>query len=406
MKLKGAPCMTDKRAAKPQNPLCTDGCIPCSTIGHGGNIYRASQETGIPEEKIIDFSASINPLGVPGSVMTRIKDSLADLCNYPDPYVTKLRSYLSQYHDVDPSSIVCGNGSTELIYVVVRTFRPERVLLAAPTFGEYERACSNHESRVMYYPLEQGDNFDLCASNFISAMAGNKPLGIKAFRQGTNLLPVTHPVSSPCDMAFLCNPNNPTGRLIPKAEMIEIAKAARDLKCHLIVDEAFIDFSPDDSMVNEVRINPYLIVLRSLTKFYALPGLRIGYGIIPLSLIDAITRLKEPWTVNTLAQIAGITALKDNAYKDETFKVIRTEKMILEEGFRVNGIDFCPSCANYYLLKLNCAKAVVARLRGVGILIRDCSNFEGLDDSFIRVAVKSHGDNMRLLKELASPCRA
>lgn len=361
---------------------------------HGGNIYRLAEKLGLDEGKILDFSASINPLGVPKSVISDIKDSLKYLHNYPDPDTKQLRLWIAKHLNISPQSVVCGNGSTELIYLIVRALRPERVLLPAPTFSEYERAVRNRK-RVVYFNLIEKSRFEIDPAEFIASMAGSSnPASYKAA------------LTTSVDMAFLCNPNNPTGVMLGREEVLEIADAAKNLRCHLVVDEAFIDFSPADSVIKEVENNPYLIVLRSLTKFYALSGLRIGFGIFPSSLVDIINEHREPWTVNNLAQTAAIAAINDISYRDETFKVIRNEKKTLEDGFRLLGLDYFQSAANFYLLKLDNAREVVAALKSKGILVRDCSNFTGLDDTYIRVAVKSNKENMRLLQELANLCMA
>jgi threonine-phosphate decarboxylase len=167
------------------------------------------------------------------------------------------------------------------------------------------------------------------------------------------------------------------------------------------VDEAFIDFIPRESIVKKVKDNPYLIVLRSLTKFYALSGLRVGYAVIHPKLSGAIKRIKEPWTVNTLAQIAGTSALKDADYATKTFRIIEEEKAYLETGFKRLGIKYYPSPVNFYLLRLDKALKALSNLGTKGILLRDCSNFRGLDNSYVRIAVRSRNENMQLLRELA-----
>ncbi len=349
---------------------------------HGGNIYRLIEGKKISIDEVIDFSASINPLGVPESVTAIIKENIKYLCHYPDPDSKHLTLEIARHYDINPDSIICGNGSTELIYLVVRALKPKKVLIPEPTFSEYERACYLSGClQVEYFKLEEKDNFDLNTDNFISLLT-------------------VHHSSRPFDMAFLCNPNNPTGRLIRKEDVLKIAKALKDLKCYLIVDEAFIDFAPAESVVQEVKRNPYLIVLRSMTKFYGLSGLRIGYGIFPMAIEGIIKKYKEPWTVNTLAQLAGITALSDIDYKEKTFGLIKEEKDFLEREFERLGIDYIPSDVNFYLLRLNNAKKIIPSLRDKGILVRDCSNFRGLDSSYIRVAVKSNRDNVKLVKEL------
>ena len=351
---------------------------------HGGNIYRLAEELGLPESKIIDFSASINPLGVSKRVGDKIKKGLKDLSHYPDPDTKELRGKIAQYHDIEPETLLCGNGSTELIYLVPRAFKPEKVLIPSPTFSEYERACrmTSYKLKVKSYKLKKENNFDINPDEFISSL-------------------VTRHSSLPFDMAFLCNPNNPTGSLLKRETVLRIAEAAKKLKCLLIVDEAFIDFHPEESVIKDTHDNPYLIVLRSMTKFYALTGLRVGYGVFSSRLINKLKEFKEPWTVNTLAQKAAMAALGDNEYIGKTLRLIKSEKDFLENGFRRIGVEFFSSDANFYLLRFNNANEIILSLLKKGILVRDCSNFAGLDGSYIRIAVKSREDNMQLLEELS-----
>jgi threonine-phosphate decarboxylase len=349
---------------------------------HGGNIYRASEETGIPVREIIDFSASINPLGVPDSVAAVIRENIPLLVHYPEPFAESLARHLGGHLDVAPQTVLCGNGSTELIYLVVRALAPRRALIPAPTFSEYERACSMlNGTSCVHYPLSRESNFDIDPDGFIRSMAG-------------------------CDMAFLCNPNNPTGTVLGRDAVLVLAKAAQHLSCYLVVDEAFIDFTPEHSVVHEVAKYSHLIVLRSLTKYYALSGLRIGYGVFPAALVQRMKDHKEPWTMNSLAQKAGIAALDDRSYQERTAAVMAEEKRYLENGLDSLKIDRVASSANYCLLKMNNAQEVIASLRTKGVLVRDCSNFTGLDKTYMRVAVRSREENSALLKELARSCAA
>jgi threonine-phosphate decarboxylase len=345
---------------------------------HGGNIHLASRETGIPVSGIIDFSASINPLGVPESVRRSVTGSIGSLVHYPEPFADQLAVHVAAHLGVDPGTVLCGNGSTELIYLVARALSPGKILVPAPTFSEYERSCGLvRGSTCVFYALAAENDFEIDPGGFIAAMKG-------------------------CDMAFLCNPNNPTGRILNRETVNTIAAAAERLSCRLVVDEAFIDFTPEHSVVRDVANRSHLIVLRSLTKFYALSGLRIGYGVFPQALAGRMKDYKEPWSVNALAQKAGIAALDDKSYQDRTMAVIREEKQFLEQGLKGLGIPYVPSASNFYLLRLRNAQAVVASLRKKGMLVRDCSNFAGLDDSYIRIAVRSRIENTALLKELAS----
>jgi len=349
---------------------------------HGGNVYQASAETGIPLDRIIDFSASINPLGVPETVVQVIREGIKYLPHYPEPFAEQLTMQLGRHLDIDPGMILCGNGSTELIYLVVRALAPRKVLIPAPTFSEYERACNvQRGTTCVPYVLSPEDNFDLDVNRFISAMEG-------------------------CDMAFLCNPNNPTGRLLTRDAVITLADAAERLNCYLVVDEAFIDFTNEPGMVRDVMNYSHLIVLRSLTKFYALSGLRIGYGVFPASLMGLMKKHKEPWTINLLAQQAGIAAINDTVYQRKTISSIAEGKRFVEQGLSTLGIEYLPSAVNYYLLRSGQAQEIVESFRKKGILVRSCSNFAGLDDSYLRIAVRSLEDNAVLLKELARTCAA
>ncbi len=350
--------------------------------GHGGNIYKVAEETGISRDSLIDFSASINPLGISDRVKDVIHQELDNLVNYPDPDAKALTDTIAAFHGIDSDSIICGNGSTELIYLMPRVFNPNKVLITAPAFSEYERACKlNCELRITNYDLREDNKFNIDPDMFIERMQG-------------------------CDMAFLCNPNNPTGDILGRDEVLRVARAAAELKCLLVVDEAFIDFSPGESVIKDVQDNQYLIVLRSMTKFHAITGLRIGYAVLHRNIIENVRRMKEPWTVNTLAQKAAIAAITDSGYSDETYRLMEMEKEYLENSLSEMGVKFFPSAANYYLLKVNNATRITAALREKGILVRDCSNFKGLDGSYIRIAVKSHKHNAMLIKELEDLCRA
>ncbi len=347
---------------------------------HGGNIYRAAEGLGMSEGEIIDFSASINPLGVPETVAEEIRKNIGQLYNYPDPEAKLLTDRLARHLEINPNSIICGNGSTELIYLTVQALKPQKVIIPMPTFSEYERAVgyfgspSRNESKIG------------CISGRIPEIQKNPDDFIQAM-QG-------------CDLAFICNPNNPTGKLVGRADMLKIAQAACEYGCYLVVDEAFIDFLPGMSLAAEVEHNPYLIVLRSMTKFYALSGLRLGYGIYPSHLVEIMRQHKQPWTVNTMAQRAGIAALGDLAYAKETFRMIAREKQFMEDNFSRLGIEYIPSAVNYYLIRLDRATTIIDKLLGKGILVRDCRSF-GLDESYVRVAVKSRKHNEIVFKELS-----
>jgi len=368
---------------------------------HGGNIHAAARTLGTNPKRILDLSASINPLGMPQSVRAAITSQLNAAVHYPDPDCVELTQALSAHHAVDPETILCGNGSTELIHLIARTLQPEQVLIPAPTFAEYERAImasGKQEVRskkcgTYYFHLTAHDGFRLDPDAFIDAMTKM----VSSYSS-----PITH--RSSLSLAFLCNPNNPTGCVIPRDEVLKIAAAAKKLRCYLVVDEAFIDFCPEHSVIDAAARNPYLMVLRSMTKFYALAGIRLGYGVFPPSVVRGIHAIREPWTVSTVAQIAGCAALDDHGYRIKTLSIIAREKQYLEKSLRSLGVPCLPSAANYYLLRLHGADVVVKTLAKTGILIRSCANFRGLDRSYVRIAVRCRRENIRFLKELTR-CR-
>ncbi len=358
---------------------------------HGGNIYEKCRENGFAPDRVIDFSASINPKGMSRAAAAAIKEHIALVPHYPEPYSESLVSVIAGHYRISPGSVICGNGSTELIYLLPRVLKPKRVLVTAPAFSEYEKASSmNSEASVVRYVLRRKDSFTVDPHAFIDAMAGRH-----SEKKGPK-----------CDVVFLCNPHNPTGRLVKKHDILKIAEAARKLRSYFVVDEAFIDFCPGESVIRSVAKNPYLIVLRSMTKFYALAGLRLGFGVFPEKLAEQLRQYKEPWSVNNLVLAAGKVLLSDVAYRDASLALIEGEKRFLEKCLKALGISYWPSDANYYLLHFRNAGAIAGELEKKGILVRDCSNFKGLGKGYVRIAVRSRRENERLMKELAELCRA
>jgi threonine-phosphate decarboxylase len=365
-------------------------------IEHGENIYRLAEELNVQERAIIDFSTINNPLCVSKKIKAEIRKNLKYLHNYPDPDAKKLRKRLAQYHGIDIETILCGNGRTELVYLIARTLKPQRVLVPAPTFSEYERAVSivgseEQRAKIEHVVLKGEQGFRIDPDELIAVL-----------QRGVNAPRTKHNAECSFDMVFLCNPNNPTGMLLKKDAVHKIADAAKEMQCYLIVDEAYIDFCSDGSVIKDVELNPNLIVLRSLSGFYALAGLRIGYGIFPHHIVPQLKGQREPWTVNSLSQRAAVVALKDKVFRKESLKIISQEKKFLEKSFLKLGIEFFKSDAHFYLVKMDSAHEICRQLRAKGILVRNCDNVRGLDSTYIMIAVKSHKENTILIKELAA----
>ena len=337
---------------------------------HGGEIFDASKRTEIPFKKIIDFSASINPLGISKKAELAIRTGYKKIVHYPEPFSRTLSEKIGEALRLPPECIIPSNGSTELIYLIPRALRPKTVLIHEPTFSEYERAALLAGARVKN----------------INGLSFKGKEFLKALKK--------------VDMAFLCNPNNPTGELIEREVLLEIAERAKSSRCFLIVDEAFIDFAPDGTFISEAKRNPYLIVLRSLTKFYALTGLRAGYAVSAPETAKRIMHAKEPWAVNTLAAEAAMASIRDKGYAEKTHSLIKREKAFIERELEKAGVWFFPSSANFYLIRIKMAGAFRKELFKKGILIRDCSNFKGLGRDYLRFAVKGRRENVRLISEL------
>lgn len=351
---------------------------------HGGNIVAAEAKYGLPAESFIDFSASINPLGVPRPVREAVISNLHLLMQYPDPSASVLRQAIGEFLGVSPEHIIAGNGASELIYLAARVLKPKRALLLHPTFGEYGPAvvAAGGTQEVLLLPPETGFHLEL--------------------RELTQL-----PQLKGIDLIFLCNPNNPTGRTWTREEVLELVYWAAPRGIEVVVDEAFMDFVDDSSqrqVVGWAPGCPNLLVLRSLTKVFALAGLRLGYAVGRQSLIERLGFSRDPWSVNWLAQVAGVAALADQDYLLRTRQWIKEErKHLYHELRRLPDLEVWPTEANYFLLRLNGETTVhqlMQHLGPRGILVRNGSSFPGLGPQYFRVAVRTRAENQRLVEEL------
>ena len=349
---------------------------------HGGNVFAVARALGVSPSEILDFSANINPLGPAPGVRDALMDAFGSLVHYPDSHCSELREALAHGHGVKPSNICVANGSTELIYLLPRLARKKRALVIAPSFSEYANALLRDDCRVDYLVLKSCDGFAL-------------PLDL-----------LEEHLNDGFDLCILGNPGNPTGRLYPLAEVKDIFHLCRSVGSMLVVDEAFMDFCEEESAKHIASGMDGILVLRSMTKFHALPGLRLGYAVASEGVIERIAAIREPWSVNTPAQVAGIVSLTDQGYAVSTRKMISCERGRLSAGLTaIPGLRPFPSSANFILVEIvhgPAAGELAERLTGERILIRNCANFTGLDDRFFRVAVRGRADNDRLLGALAS----
>ena len=339
---------------------------------HGGNIY-------VYKEDVIDFSSNINPLGFPEC----IKDSMdvAVLTKYPDVNYAQLKRSISRYVNLKDENIIVGNGASELIYLFVRAFSLKRPLIPSPAFLEYERAVILSGGNPLYYEIPEKDGYVIDADEIVN-----------------RLLEV--------DSVIIGNPNNPTGKGIKQKDVEYIVKEAKKLNLPMMIDEAFVEFIYDYKEYQSLDfIKDYdnLFVVRAATKFFGLPGLRLGYGFGNENLIKRLEAYKEPWTVNAFADAVSRRIFEDVEFMEKTRKYIREEITYLtSEMKKIDELVVFDTLTNFMLLKLKHMHVgdLKEELLKRGILIRDASNFRYLDDRFFRVAVKSHDDNVKLIEAI------
>ncbi|EAX47811.1 putative L-threonine-O-3-phosphate decarboxylase [Thermosinus carboxydivorans Nor1] len=354
---------------------------------HGGNIYAAARLMGEKVGQFLDFSANINPFGLPVSVRKSLLDGIDDVVNYPDAEAWALKEAISRHYGVPIEEITVGNGAVELLYVLCHAVRPQRVMVAAPTFSEYERAARAAKADVCYLPLSPDEGFALPVANIISA------------------LPFI-------DMVFVGNPNNPTGTVLTAAELEPLLYAAAKKNVAVVVDESFIDFLFNDDIYTCRTLlarYPNLVVLHSLTKFYAIPGLRLGFALTAPRLAAIMHASKDPWNVNALAQAAGVAALQDKEYRSKSRQYVAAAKKALYDGLaQIPGLKPFPPAVNFILVDVAGTGMTAAALRKAmmeeHVLIRDCSNYPGLTPYYVRVAVRKEEENNQLLRILATVC--
>lgn len=354
--------------------------LSMTAFDHGGTVFAVARQLGVPPEELFDFSASINPLGPVPGVREALASAFGRSVHYPDSAATALTAALADYHDLTPANVCVGNGSTELIYLLPLLVAGRRGLIVAPPFSEYGKSLRRAGWEVDYLDLTAADGFRLAPAQ----LAGRLAAGY--------------------DLLLLGNPGNPSGTLLSRTEMAAIAELCRRHGTFLAIDEAFMDFCEEESAKGMLVERGGGVVLRSLTKFFAIPGLRLGYALGAPALIARLAALREPWSVNTLAQVAGLASLADPDYRRRTLALIDGERRWLTTALAaLPGLCPYPAAANYLLVEIVAGPAagVVAReLLGERLLIRDCSSFRGLGERFFRVAVRSREENERLVAAL------
>ncbi len=353
------------------------GDLSPTSFQHGGNLRELAAQIEMTEDDIIDFSANINPQGPPEYLRALISANISRLTHYPDPDYTDFKLTAAKCCQVNPEQIILGNGSSEIIYALPRALAMNRVWLPAPSYIGYEEAMQAAAVPIEFLEAKTNLFFDW--------------QGLPALRDG--------------EAVFLGNPNNPTGQLLDLAQLHDAARQYP--KAFFIIDEAFIDFVDGrPSAIPFIAQGLHnIVVLRSLTKFYAIPGLRLGYAVAAADTAAALNRQLPPWRLNTLAAVIGSKIIADDKYGQTSRDLVTRLRQELLEGLKIlPRIKVFAGTANYLLLKVNSgepnAEQIAQQLLLQGIALRRCDNFAGLDGRFLRIAVRNERDNECLLVAL------
>ncbi len=345
---------------------------------HGGNVFTVARTLGLAADQILDFSASINPLGMSPMVRHALADSIDGLVHYPDTSHNELKLALAKHHDLPPAHFTIANGSTELIYNLPAMLPGNKALIISPSFSEYVRALRQHGWETEHLVLTPENNFTIDMDALERALAGG------------------------VDLLFICNPGNPNGTLYPESTIEKIYGLCLSAGAFMVLDEAFMDFCEEASAKQMIVQGDNAVILRSMTKFFGIPGLRLGYAISNAPLAGRLDSMGGPWSVNSLALAAGAAALKDVRHNRKSLEYIRRERQVLFERLaQFSQLRLYPSSTNYLLVEIR-EGTTSGELRELllpqRILIRDCASFIGLSNRFFRIAVRTGAENKRLLE--------
>lgn len=348
-----------------------------SVLRHVPAVHGGRYSVNGIDHDTIDFSSNITPLGTPKSVRRAISQSIDSIAEYPDADPPALLSDLGEYTGLPADNLVTGNGAVEIIYNFCHAFfSPKtRILIPVPTFSEYEAASRLYTTRISHFEtMNLSDSID----EFLAKIPDR-------------------------GCVFLCNPNNPTGSLLSKDDVLSVVRRAGQASSLVLLDECFIEMTEfGESVMGCIREHENLVVLRSLTKAFGMPGIRIGYAAAPARIVETLRRIRVPWGVNSLAQAAARAALADTLHLVKSRKIVQRESAYLRRNIsRLEGFECLESSANFMLIRTTRDSGMLQRiLLARGILVRDCSSFLGLNSHYIRIAVRSHADNRKLVLAL------
>lgn len=348
---------------------------------HGGDIKSVIRENNLNE--IMDFSANINPYGLSSNIKNAILADLDNIIHYPQPNAEDLRKKIGETYNIADDKIIVGNGAVEIIYTLCHILKPKNALIVSPGFSEYERAARSAGADIHYAMLDEKLDFNSPMRDIIVNIKGN-------------------------DLLFIGNPNNPTGTLYMLEDMELLIEHAENNGCFVVVDESFMDFiktSEAFSVLPLVEKYHNLLVLHSLTKFYAIPGLRLGFAATDHEVLDPLYAAKDIWNVNSLAQAAGMAALDDKKYQRRSRTYTRTEiNYLYEELSTLDKLKVYEPTVNFILVNISKTGFTATQLREkllkYNIIIRNCANYPGLDENYVRFAVRTREENDELVDAL------
>lgn len=346
---------------------------------HGGNVEEVARRLKISPKNFIDFSANINPLGLSKKVRKAIEENILKIEKYPDITYYDLKKAIESFESVHYENILLGNGAAEVIFNIVRGLQPKKALVMAPTFSEYEEALKSVDCSIEHFYLREEDNFFITEN-------------------------IIEKIENSLDILFICNPNNPTGVLITSKDIEKILIKAREANTIVAIDESFLDFRRDKDLYeckNLLDAFKNLVIIKSATKFFAFPGIRIGYGFTTNDdLKKKIENVSISWSVNILAKEALIAGFLDKEYIEESLKFVEIEKNYLyNELLKIKGLNVFKPSVNFIMIKTE-EKALYEKLLEHKIIIRRCNNYYGLSDNFYRVAVRTRAENEKLIEAL------
>lgn len=347
---------------------------------HGGDVYT---ETGA-RSGLVDFSANLNPLGMPEQVVRALREAADSFDVYPDLQCRELKRALADKLGVPAGCIVCTAGATDLIWRLCRAIRPQTALLVAPGFSGYEQALERVGARIVRHALSEQEGWRVT-----ERILDEVPLvgGTESAQQRA--------------IVFLCSPNNPTGITIERSLIVRVLEAAQRVGAIVVLDECFLAFTRKASAVELCERFPNLVVMRAFTKTYAMAGLRLGYGVCSdARLLNGLEKVGQPWAVSVPAQVAGITALGVEGWIERSRAYVDANRSTLAQGLRGLGMQVIPGEANYLLFRS--PVEIYEPLLERGFLVRRCGNYEGLDRSWYRVAVRTAEENAALLQALGA----